>query len=140
MKKSTVESKIIHYAILACLIFLQIAAPAFGFACNCFISGTARGKQSCMVAENVTEKSCCGEMQLPSHGPALQENEEHSSTTPCCDEKCDTCLFFCCNSTASLLTSEPSKTFCSFTSSILGLDSLAYISPYLHGIYRPPRS
>ncbi len=140
MKKSKLESKIINYTILSGLIFLQIVAPAFGFACNDFISGAPKSNQNYIIAENSSEKSCCAELELPAHGPAPQENEKHSSTTPCGAENCDTCLFFCCNSTAFMLTSQLSKAHCSFTSSIVGLASVFYLSPYLHGIYRPPRS
>ena len=140
MKNSILKSKLINYAILSGLIFLQIVAPAFGSVCNDVISVTAKSNHRYMVTENVTEKSCCAEVQVPAHRPTLQEKEEHSSTTSSCGENCDTCLFFCCNSTVSMLTSQSSKTYCSFTSSILGLDLLIYISPYLHGIYRPPRA
>ena len=140
MKKLRLESKIVNCAILASLIFLQIVAPAYGFACNDFISGEAKSIQNCMVAENVTEKSCCAEMRLPAHGPAPQENEKHSSPTPCGEKNCDTCLFFCCNSTAFMLTQQLSKPHCSFTSSILGLSSVSHLPPYIHGIYRPPRT
>ena len=139
MKKSKLESKLINYAILSALVFLQMVAPAFGFACNDFISGTAKSNQNGMLAEKATEKSCCAEMPLPAHGTAPQENEKPSSTTPCGDENCDTCLFFCCSSTAFMLTAQPSKACCSFTSSVVSLASVFYHSPYLHGIYRPPR-
>ncbi len=136
VKKSKLELNIINFVILFGLIFSQIMVPAFGFACNDVISVAANNDQNCVVAE----KSCCTDVQLPIQDPASQENKKHYPTSPCCDNTCDTCLFFCCNSTASMLTSFLPKAHCSLTSSILLSSSVSYTSPYYHGIYRPPRT
>jgi hypothetical protein len=138
--KSNLKSNIINFAIISGLIFLQIMAPAFGFASNALISVATKNNQSYGFAENATEKSCCVEVRLPAQEPVPKENGKHSSTTPCCDENCDSCLFSCCNSSAFMLTSHLPKAQYSLTSSMLCLASVSYISPYLHSIYRPPRA
>ena len=140
MIKSNLKLNKINFAILSCLILLQIMAPAFGFANNDLISVAAKNNQNDGFAENATENACCAEVRLPDQGSAPKQNEKNSSTTPCCDENCDSCLFFCCNSSAFMLTSHLPKVQYSLTSTVFCLASVSYISPYLHSIYRPPRA
>ena len=136
MEKNKVKSNRINSVILSCLIFLQIVVPAFSFACNELISAAAENDQNHVTAET----SCCAEKRLPAHKPAPQENEKHASTTPCSEDSCDICVLFCCNSTAYTLTSHIPKAHFALTSTIPFLFSVSYTSPYLHGIYRPPRA